>query len=141
MPGPGLCLSVDVMKAETVDEAVVLRVYVSNQSDDDVRVNRRFAVGRPGTAAEVSLAITGPDGEQRPFTTRIRLGQADEEEDYVWLVPYAGVGRDLVIEPGTYVDLTQPGRYTVVLHWSPGELSSAPFVVDLAPSLSGPAPD
>lgn len=117
MSDQDLRFSLSVVDATSVDRPVVLRVYVANWSDGDVAVNRRLALGRPESEADVSLEISGPDGKPRPFTARIRIGLATDD-DFVTLMPFTGVGRDLVIDPGTYFDLSKPGRYEVRASWS-----------------------
>ena len=111
-----LQLSLTPVAATTVDAPLVVRIYVTNISDDVVAVSRRLALGRLDSASDLSLHIVGPDGLDRPFRARIRIGPPTEE-DFVDLDPSQGVGRDLAIGPDTYYDLSQPGDYTIAAHW------------------------
>lgn len=102
-------IGVDLV-ADQIDDR--LRIILVNAGTQDVLVNRRLALGVPGSPAEVTLVVKDASGKVRALSTKVRV-DLPSEKDFVVLNPGMLVGREYPIARLiSYFELG-PGRYDV----------------------------
>ena len=92
----------------TLDEDILVRMYLFNLSDDDIVVNSRFSVNLRDFPGEVSLELVGPSGQPMPFIGRVNVGEP-YPEDFSALVPWNFVGRQFELQ--SCIAIEEPGTY------------------------------
>jgi len=99
---------------------VNLTVQLKNTSSQKLWVNRRMLLNdnqTPAVMRELWLDVVGPDGEQTPFSSHVRAGEAIAS-DFDVLKPGQVVSKQINLSK--YFELVKPGVYQITAHYQDG---------------------
>jgi hypothetical protein len=103
-------------------------VQLKNTSSQNLWVNQRMLLNSshsPVMMREIWVDVVGPDGEQIPFSSRVRAGEA-VASDFNVLKPGQVVSKQNNL--ANYFEFKKPGVYQITAHYQDGtkELPKAP---------------
>lgn len=95
-------------------------VQLKNTSSQKLWVNQRMllnSIHSPVMMRELWVDVVGPDGEQIPFSSRVRAGEA-VASDFDVLKPGQVVSKQNNLS--NYFELAKPGVYQITAHYQDG---------------------
>ncbi len=99
---------------------VNVTVQLKNTSSQKLWVNRRMLLNiiqSPATMRELWVDVVGPGGEQIPFSSHVRAGEA-VASDFEVLKPGQVVSKQIKLS--NYFELQKPGVYQITAHYQDG---------------------
>ena len=134
----GASLELRAKKAEVPQgDPAELTVVLRNTGDRPLWVNKRLLVNSPFVPEpyrEVWMAVTGPDGQERRFECKIKVGRP-EPKDYVALAP--GQELERTVDMAKCHDLKALGAYRASATYADGN-KEPPAAPDGAAPLREP---
>lgn len=100
------------MDFELVITTKVVRVFLINNSSDEVTINKRLALGPVGSPAELNLIVENESRVQFPYLAKIKIG-APSDQDWCLIAPGQFAGREISKDTLKEIFGLPRGRYRI----------------------------